>query len=119
MLNVKVGDTVFHKGTKRKVTYVREYEGVRFLHLTGLPHMVFYDSVKNPALDGYAFAVLRSAKKIKGACAMEWDSFSGSDDLTFSFSEYKNAILTLQGDLGFCSEWEGTRIVKTFRKVEG
>lgn len=126
MFNVKVGDTVFHKGKKRKVTYAREFAGARLLHLTGLPYMVFYGSVKPvfrvTEIRRARLIILRCfeiCEKIKSASVMEWDSFSGSDDLPFSFSEYKNAILTLQGVLGFCSEWEGTRIVKTFRRVEG
>lgn len=126
MLNVKVGDIVFHKGAKRKVTYVRDFGGVRSLRLEGLPLIVFYDSVKPVArmteIRRARWILLRCfeiCEKINGARVMEWDSFSGSDDLDFSFSEYKNAILTLQGDIGFCSEWEGTRIVKTFRKVGG
>lgn len=40
MSNLKIGDVVYHNGTKRKVTYLRDAFGGQFCHLSGFPYLV-------------------------------------------------------------------------------
>ena len=53
MSNLKIGDTVYYKGEKRKVTFLRNIFGGEFCHLSGYPFIVRASSPK-PVIQMYA-----------------------------------------------------------------